>query len=105
MFNNYTVIIIFLTIYLFIGAQECERVVGCVLFSLWSIWIGGYMVDRMWGMRKKVRIEWEIFFHIVDMLNKSITTIMVLLNYFSKPRGQFEFKYDVMLKLEWVCFK
>jgi hypothetical protein len=51
-------------------------------------------------MRKKVRIEWEIFFHIVDMLNKSITTIMVLLNYFSKPRGQFEFKYDVMLKLE-----
>jgi hypothetical protein len=26
-----------------------------------------------------VRIEWGIFFHIIDMLNKPITTIMVLL--------------------------
>jgi hypothetical protein len=51
-------------------------------------------------MRKKVRIECGIFFHIVGMLNKPITTIMVLLNYFLKPRGHFEFKYDVMLKLE-----
>lgn len=54
------------------------------------------MIGKKIEDEKKVRTRWGIFHQLVDLLNKSTITIMVILNYFSKSRVHFKFKYDVI---------
>jgi hypothetical protein len=52
--------------------------------------------DKIGWVQKKVGSRRGISHYPIDLLNKPSTTIMVLMNCFSKYRGHMKFKYDVI---------